>query len=390
MLHPAPYRRFVATFALLITAALSGCSGDADDLSIPDLSIAENSLTRNVSGEPNTEADLKLTLAVGDRFPLRKTIDQLLVQKSPSGDITSSSHLAMTFAITIDREDEGRRLLDVNYQRVEYSHELLGERISYDSTKPDEQLPESLQVYKGLVGNGFKFWLGAKNRIVEVEGFDDFLKRCVRFAPAERQPVLLKHIVATQSDEGFSNFVDDSIGLLPYKVGATGQEHRVTVGEEWTVRKQIMRPLPMSVHTTYTVAELTDDVARIEIFGTIFPVKSAETNAASTEIITLVQGHVYGGCVIDRKSGLPLQSRVDRMLDMIVQVPGQAPFKQHKSITTTIEAFPTSKDAIYSKSPELPLNSDQILQTSGHKSSTTAKSNREIQQAEFELEASPK
>jgi hypothetical protein len=389
-----PFRVIVATATLVLIAfsVTGGCSSESDEIGIPDLSIAQQPTNTNANGEPEREAELKLTLGVGARFPLKKTIAQTLVQKSKHGNITSTSNLALTFAIAIEREDEGRRLLNVNYQRVQYSHELLGERVSFDSVNPPEQVPESFQVYKGLVGNGFKFWLGARNRIAEVEGFDEFLKRCVRFAPENRQKVLLEHIVSTQKDEGFSNFVDDSIGLLPYKVGATGKESLVKEGEKWTKRRQIMRPLPMSIHTTYTVSELRDDIARIEIFGTIFPVKSTDSNQAENkEIITLEQGHAIGSCVIDLKTGLPLHSKVDRLLDMIVQVPGQAPYKQHKTITTTIESFPNSPKAIYSKADELPLNSDQIRQTSGEENDDLdrqpEKAPRKIDTAEFELES---
>jgi hypothetical protein len=390
MLHTATIRALAVSVTLVAALfLLGGCSGDADE--IPELTIANISGTQKVNGEPEREVDLKLTLRVGERFPLKKTIAQTLVQESPHGDITSTSNLAMTFAITIDREEEGRRLFDVKYQRVTYSHELLGERVSYDSANPPATLPESLQVYKGLVDNGFKFWLGAKNRIVEVEGFDAFLKRCVRFAPLNRQAILLEHIVSTQRDEGFSNFVDDSIGLLPYKTGATGVESRVKEGEKWTLRKQIMRPLPMSIHTTYTVVELRDDIALIEIYGTIFPVKSTDDRGSNTrEVITLEQGHSIGSCIIDLKTGLPLRSKVERSLDMTVVVPGQPPFKQHKTITTTIESFPASSKAIYSKSPELPLNSHEVRQASGQVDSEKSAVNSKTNQALFELESSSK
>jgi hypothetical protein len=377
---------------LALVFMLNGCSSDGADIDIPDLSIADDKSAKPVKGEFEREADLKLTLGAGARFPLRKTISQRLVQKSPAGDMISSSTLALTFAITVEKEEEGRRLLDVVYQRAKFSnqhsHKLLGENMSYDSAKSGVELPESFQVYRGLVGNGFKFWLGAKNRIVEVVEFDEFLKRTVRFASEERQPILLQHIVATQKDEGFSNFVDDSIGLLPYRVGATGEESRVKVGDTWKRERKIMRPLPMTVYTTYEVTKLREKDATISILGRIYPVTSTETSPNSSqakEVITLDMGHAVGSCTIDLETGLPLRSQVDRMLDMTVHVPGHEPYKQKKTVSTTIEAFPTSPDTIYSETAEPEVRSSPIQQAGGEKN---ARSNRDqkVGPAKFELE----
>lgn len=391
MLNSPPFRAILALFASSVLLSLCGCSAETPDLGIPELSVGEDdSSAKTVNGEPVREADLKLNVGVGTRFPLRKTIGQTLLQVSPSGNITSNSRLALTFAITVDKEEEGRRLLDVVYQRVQYAHDIFGDKASYDSANAPEQLPESFLVYRGLVGNGFKFWLGAKNRIVEVEGFDEFLKRTVRFAPVHRQQALLQKIVATQKDEGFSNFVDDSIGLLPYKAGALGKESRVREGDSWTKTRQIMRPLPMTVRTTYKVSELREKDATIEIVGHIFPVTSTTTAPSASvnkETITLEQGHSVGSCVIDLKTGLPLRSRVERILDMSVQTPGQAPYKQHKTITTTIEAFPTSPDTIYSETTEPGFDADQVLQTSGQREASKTSTNTGVGQAKFELEA---
>jgi hypothetical protein len=319
------------------------------------------------------EGDLSFALKVGDRFPLLKTIEQTLVQESSVGPVTSRSNLTLMFAITVDEEDVGRRRLGVRYQRVKYTQEILGEVIEYDSQTNPEYVPDTLQVYHGLAGNSFSFWIGADNRIIEVIAFNEFLKRCVRHAPPHRQQELLMQIVATQEDEGFANFVDESIGLLPYDPQATGRETAVQINQQWEKTRTIMRPLPMEMRTGYTLSSLTRDRAGIMILGTIEPIQASQLGpiqqATARQTISLKNGEITGSCMIDRASGLPLMSRVQRQMEMTVEMPGQRPFEQRKTIVTTIESFPTER-TIFSRSEQQVQASGRILRTDGVEANT--------------------
>jgi hypothetical protein len=356
--------------ALAVTICLTaGCGGDDESglteedlkrLGIPTApekeaeespSDSQTRLTSFSQPAPDApEGELKLSLQIGARFPIQKTITQTLVQKGVGGTTTTTtkSILSMLFAIVVEAEEDGLKLMNVRYQRVRYAHELPGERVEYDSADPPEVIPPAALVYHGLVGNGFRFWLGADNQIAEVVGFDDFLKRCVRHVPQGQQEALLAQIVATQEDEGFSNFIDHSIGLLPYNPKATGRETAVKVGETWDAPKQLlMRPIPMSLDTQYTLTSLTDDYAHVNIFGTISPARSTpmgqNATTQSSEIVTLTGGHTIGNCVLFRETGLPMRSRVERRIDMKVQIDERRKFDQHKTIVTTVEGLPTDR-----------------------------------------------
>ena len=319
------------------------------------------------------EGDLSFSLNVGDRFPLLKTIEQTLVQESSVGPVTSRSNLTLMFAITVDEEDTGTRKLGVRYQRVKYRQEILGELTEYDSQSSPTHVPDALQVYHGLAGNSFSFWIGADNRITRVIEFDQFLKRCVRHAPPHKQKELLTQIVGTQEDEGFANFVDESIGLLPYNPQASGRETAVQINQQWEKTRTIMRPLPMEMRTGYTLSSLTRDRAGIMILGTIEPIKVSQLGpiqqASAKQSISLKKGEITGSCMIDRASGLPLMSRVSRQMDMTVEVPGQRPFEQRKTIVTTIESFPTN-GTTFSRTERQPQTTGRILRTDGVETST--------------------
>ena len=129
-----------------------------------------------------------------------------------------------------------------------------------------------------------------------------------------------------------------------------------------------MRPLPMEMRTGYTLSSLTRDRAGIMILGTIEPIKTSQLGpiqqVGAKQSISLKQGEISGSCMIDRASGLPLLSRVTRQMDMTVEVPGQVPFEQQKTIVTTIESFPTER-TIFSRSDQQPQAGGPILRTDG-------------------------
>ncbi len=291
---------------------------------------------------------LELRLKVGDRFPLIKTVEQRLKQISGKGGapIESTSMLTMTLAIQVEDITDGVKRLGVRYQQVRYEHDIAGEKVRYDSSVPERTLPEAAQVYQGLVDNGFAFFLGADNHIVKVIEFDAFLKRCARFAPPSQQRELLNKLVASQEDEGIANFVDDSIGMLPYNIDSRDAGGSVKVGDTWRKNRQIGRPIPMTIDTMFKLESLNQRYANLELFGNIVPAKIERVSNSSqqllglTEKMSLRNGHCYGTCTIDRESGLPIQSRVVRQMLLTLELPTGAKFDQQKEIITTIRTFP--------------------------------------------------
>ena len=345
--------RWVGVCGLLLS--LSGCgwfgSDSADsgsDEVIPEL--GDRAKTTKVQGSSETKIsteNLELRLKIGDRFPLIKTVEQRLRQLSPDDGrpIESSSKLSMTLAITIEGIDQGVKTLGVHYQRVRYDHDIAGEKVSYDSALFPKTVPDAVQLYHGLLDNGFSFDLGADNRIVTVHEFDEFLKRCVRHAPASQQQEMLTRLVVNQEDEGIANFVDDSVGMLPYNIDDLNAGGDVKVGSSWRKSREITRPFPMTIDTAYRLSDINERYATLELFGQIVPaqiqqVSNTVQQAGAIEKMTLRSGHSFGTCTIDRESGLPIQSHVTRTMKLTLELPTGAKFDQTKEIVTTIRTIP--------------------------------------------------
>ncbi len=352
-----------------LAAAVSGCGwwqGRPDDEVADDVvseaaPVAEAPI--EVAPAPPVER-LALNLKVGDRFPLLKTVEQQLRQPVAEGrEAMSRSTLEMLLSVTVEEiheraasatqtdPQEGHKRLQVKYHRVRFSQTLPGRNVEYDSQSPPNPIPLEAQAYHGLKDNSFQFWLDSRNQIREMVGFDEFLERClIHVAPAHKRQAR-EFLAANSGADGIANFVDDSIGLLPPQA--------VRVGDTWTKSRQILQPVLMHVDTQYTLRKVNAEVAEIDLLGSISPSTSFGPRRAPDQDVGDVHvsvrgGHCFGNCQIDRRTGLPIHSRVEQIMQMTVHLEGGVKFDQSKTTVTTIGAFVEQGPQTTVVAPSLP------------------------------------
>ena len=142
-------------------------------------------------------------------------------------------------------------------------------------------------------------------------------------------------IEASSGEKGIADFVDNTIGLLPADVDKV-------LGDTWKKDRHIGKPVPMQIQTTYTLKDLSNGLAVVSIGGEITPSTSLGQSASNENVrITVKGGHSHGQCVLFLDSGLPKESRVERTVDMTVQMAGGLEFEQQKHTITTVETFPS-------------------------------------------------
>lgn len=350
-----PHLSRLSAVALLLVSLLAGCGREETeaDVELPDWlsdgegelgappSIASAGTTLHSSAPKSDQAALKLQLNPGERFPFRKVVDQELKQSSLNGQPQiSRSRLELTLAITVADVRDGRTMMNVKYDRVQFSQDVAGETIQYDSAQPSQTIPAPVQAYHSMVGDGFGFWLGANNQVEEVVGFREFVDRCLSHVPADQKQQALVGLEASAGEQGIADFVDNTIGLLPY-------DAQQGLGDSWEKTRQVARPVPMQINTVYTLSDVNDQTAEIMVGGTITPSTTLGSNGQDDpQVRVAVQGgRCAGRCTLDRNTGLPKASQVERIVDMTVQIAGGIVFDQQKRTVTTVESFPVQTAA---------------------------------------------
>lgn len=328
----------------LVALLLCGCPNDEaanqQKVTLPAWLTSDGAASAEVPEslrDAPAAAELTVTLNPGDQFPLRKVVQQELLQDSPTAiPQRNQSRLELLLAITVQDKQEGRTKLSVRYDRVKYEHQIADERISFDSTQATGEVPVGVRAYRDMVQDGFSFWIGPDNQIVQVEGLAEFLDRCLRNVPVEQRQDVVLGIEAGSGETGIANFVDNSIGLLPFG-------RPTAPGESWQRQQQVSRPVPLHINNTYTLKELTDQLAVIDIRGEISPSTTLNTlNGDNGLRVSVSGGSTTGSCTIFRDTGLPKESRVDRTIEMMVSMPNALQFRQTKRVVTTIEAYPAT------------------------------------------------
>lgn len=339
----------------LVMLLLAGCNyfhkaGSDDDADVADLDDTEPRLELKNPAKPEMikeaapeEAQLELKLRVGDQFPLTKRIEQRLTQNDSGGPSVSQSMTELVLSLVVDKlQPDGSKLMSVRYHRVKYMQDIRGKRIVYSSDHQGEAVPSEALLYSGLANNGFSFWLGPNNKVVELVGFNEFLKSCLRNVPAQNAAAVQQQLESMKSGEGIANFIDDSIGLLPYHSGPNRSAVAVKEGSFWDLEPRASEtPIPLLTTTRCLLKELTPQSAEIVLDGDISgPPKGAVIRSPEGNLRVFVNsGHSTGFCHVDRKSGLPTKSQVLRHLELTMEMPNGQKIQQSKDTVSTITSY---------------------------------------------------
>lgn len=343
--------------AIVSIAFIAGCGGSEND-DAAETATAIDSQIGEIPEEIETQADVALKLQQGDIFPMVKTVEQFLNQESGVSSVENASKLTLMMQIYVAEVRNGRFKLDVKYDSLQYKQRIGGRAIDYDS-RLGLPIPDEIAGYAGMAKNGFSIWLDDRNTVVEVEGFEEFLAKCMQNIPPNERKSAISRMAESTGDAHVANFIDDSIGLLAFD-----PEHGPTVqlGEHWKKIRRLNQPVPMFFETTYTVGGLDTDTIEIGINGTIAPgVGSAGLQAQQPNVqIQLASGSSSGSCTIRRSTGLPIRSRVERNLLLMIRTQDRTSW-QKKRIVTTIQAFPAQLGS-QNRNPEiLPVSGERSI-----------------------------
>lgn len=309
------------------------------------------SIAQPAAGALSSGQSLELRLSAGDRFQLVKSVRQNLTQKSDQFPAKAETQLELHIQIAVEQVQPQASLLSIQYNRIRYQHDINGQRMSFDSETQGGNAPAELAPYAGMIGNGFRFWLGKDNVIRETVGYQEFLQRCVQSIPADRQASVLNSIAAKFGNDGVANFVDDSIGLLPYNQSAgVASATVVSVGDVWTKQRRLMQPTPVEMQSTCRLDNMTDRTATITTTGTITAVAGSQGSNA----VQITGGRSMGSCVVDRTTGLPMELSRSTFLSMQVATASGQTVQQDKNIETTIRTFPASGGLVVSGQGQRP------------------------------------
>jgi hypothetical protein len=322
--------------------------GDENLSDESDEEVAENQNESDTqptfSARTPSSLEKHVVLKVGDRFPFLKTMEHQLTQIDEGVTQVSSSRTEIHFSLVVEIvATDGRKRLLVEFQNVQHEQSLLNQRITYSSDKPNVPVPTAALLYAGLVNNGFSFWIGSDNQVLELVDYPEFLRRCLRNVPQADVGPLQQQLDQIDPAGAVESFVDESMGLFAAYQGRNQDRQEAKKGATWELEPQRFEaPVPMSIHTRCLLKEISPNAADILLSGKI----------AASEVPSLIRddgcnlkifvrgGHTSGSCRIHPQTGIPVQSEIQRTLDLIVEMEDGHQIQQTKDARSSLASIP--------------------------------------------------
>ena len=297
------------------------------------------------SGSPPKKETAGTGLKIGDRFPFSKTVENRLIQTDREGVHVSASRAEIAMSLAIDNVlEDGRKQISARYHRISYEQNIRGNRIVYSSDQPVEHVPHEAILYSGLVNNGFSFWIGPNNKVIDVVDFNDFLQRCLRNVPPQYHGILQRQLESTKGEGYISTFIDDSIGLIPHESNSSQSDITFETGAVWELEPQTCEtPIPMMTNTRCFLKERSTNTDEVLLTGRISGSPNPFTiqNPDGDLKVLVKGGHSSGVCRFDRRTGFPTDSRIQRSVEFVMDLPDGQSILQTKE---TLSTFSTMVD----------------------------------------------
>jgi Family of unknown function (DUF6263) len=185
------------------------------------------------------QVDLKLKLDKGKPFYQEVTTETKQDMTVMGMKISQTQKQTFYFSWTPkDKDKDGNWIVTQKIEGVKLDIEIGGNKIPFDSTKPEAGAGPLTEFFKALVGSEFTLTIGKDMKVAKIEGRDEFLKKLS--STNQQMEPLLKQIL---SDESLKQMADPTFSVVPDKP--------VKAGDTWQKTSTLnMGPIG-SFETTY-------------------------------------------------------------------------------------------------------------------------------------------
>ena len=270
-------------------------------------------------------AELKWKFEKGKTFYQEMTTRTEQRMKVMGQDVSQNQEQTFIFSWTPKEQDpKGNWVIVQKIEGIKMKIDIGGNPISYDSTKDTNANSPLADFFKAIVGSEFTLTLSPDNKVVDIKGKDDFLKKLIQ--THQNMEHILKQVL---SDEALKQMADPAFGAVPNKT--------VKKGESWERTSTLnMGPIGKYENSYKYTDEGQDDkdknLAKIKVDTTLKylpPDANAANNAGlgfTIKNADLKSSDSNGTILFDTKKGQMVSSNMHLKLSgkLTIDVNGQA------------------------------------------------------------------
>lgn len=274
--------------------------------------ISLSVLLVSVSAIAQKAYTLKQNFPIGKKYDFSMISDQVINQEVAGQKISLNQNIGTDYTFSIRNGDNLEKDIEVVYNRIFMKSSANGNVMAMDS---DDQDSTKQNPFIGLKGASFTMTMAADGSIKSLTGIDRMLNNMASKMSKDSATIqTVKAALSKQfNSEGMKQTMESSLRIYP--------EKPVKVGESWTVDTKMQMTMPIETITKYTLKEVKDGIAYLNINGTL--VSKGNFQAMGNEMETNLTGTNTGDAQLDIKTGLILNSHLRVELIGTMQSMGQ-------------------------------------------------------------------
>lgn len=240
---------------------------------------------------------LKQDYPVGKKYDYSINSDQIINQKLSGKNISYVQNVGTDYSFDITSAKGLDKSIKVTYKRITIKSVGMGNELILDSDKEEtgKQNP-----FAGLKNSGFDMVLSPNGSIKSVSGIEAMVDHmAAKISTDTAQINQVKLSLSKQfNTEVIRQTLESSMRIYPDKA--------VKVGDSWVVNSKMKITMPIESTTTYTLKEIKDGVAILDIKATL--ISKGDFDSMGNKMQTDLKGMNIGDAQIDLKTGMILSS----------------------------------------------------------------------------------
>jgi len=255
---------------------------------------------------------LKQNLPIGKKYIFSMVSDQIINQQISGQKTSLIQNIGTDYTFDIRNGEGDQKNIDVVYDRIFMKYTVRGNTTTMDSNDPDTT---KLNPFKGIKGASFRMTMLPNGSIKSLTGIDGMLNNMIAKMSKDSMVMSnLKTTLAKQFDaEGMKQAMESSLKIYPDKP--------VKIGDSWVVDTKIQLTMPIETFTTYTLKEVKNGEAILNISGKLSSKGNFQTMGSNIQ--TDLYGTNSGDATLDIESGLIINSHLRTELSGTMLIKGQ-------------------------------------------------------------------
>ncbi|WP_316806032.1 DUF6263 family protein [Pedobacter agri] len=255
---------------------------------------------------------LKQNLPIGKKYNFAMASDQIINQEISGQKINLTQTIGTDYTFDIRNGSDLDKDIDVVYNRIFMKSSAMGNTMAMDSDDADTTKKNP---FRGIKGASFRMVMAPDGSIKSLTGIDAMLTRMAsKMSKDSAVMISIKASLAKQFNaESMKQTMESSLKVYP--------EKPVKIGDSWTVDTKMQMTMPIETITKYTLKDVKNGIAYLNISGTLTSKGDFET--MGNKMQTDLTGTNNGDAELDLKSGLILKSHLRMEMNGTMTAMGQ-------------------------------------------------------------------